>query len=217
LVVRNGTARPRPVTTGVGPVTLAAPRVNDRRLVDGVRQKCTSVILPPYVRRSPRVESVLPLLYLHGLSSGDFREALPALLGPEAAGLSSSAILRLTKALPLGDVAQRKTVALALDARGDQADAGPCVQLPVEQPQLRRTGRDLEEAQSGGQEDTVRIGHGQFHHGPATQFGHLRPSAVSSRHVTSYSNSVRVLAGAQNTRGPHRLRSCSTRHFSSVS
>jgi hypothetical protein len=55
------------------------------------------VILPPYVRRSPRVESVLPLLYLHGLSSGDFREALPALLGPEAAGLSSSAILRLTK------------------------------------------------------------------------------------------------------------------------
>jgi putative transposase len=98
LVVRNGTARPRPVITGVGPVTVAAPRVNDRRVVDGVRQKFTSVILPPYVRRSPRVESVLPLLYLHGLSSGDFREALPALLGPEAAGLSSSAILRLTKA-----------------------------------------------------------------------------------------------------------------------
>jgi transposase-like protein len=98
VVVRNGTARPRPVTTGVGPVTLAAPRVNDRRVVNGVRQKFTSVILPPYVRRSPRVESVLPLLYLHGLSSGDFREALPALLGPEAAGLSSSAILRLTKA-----------------------------------------------------------------------------------------------------------------------
>jgi hypothetical protein len=63
-----------------------------------VRQKFTSAILPPYVRRSPRVESVLPLLYLHGLSSGDFREALPALLGPEAVGLSSSAILRLTKA-----------------------------------------------------------------------------------------------------------------------
>ena len=98
VVVRNGTARPRPVTTGVGPVTLAAPRVNDRRVVNGVRQKFTSAILPPYVRRSPRVESVLPLLYLHGLSSGDFREALPALLGPTAAGLSSSAILRLTKA-----------------------------------------------------------------------------------------------------------------------
>src|SRR5436309_11743639 len=96
-VVRNGTARARPLLTGVGPLTLAAPRVNDRRVIAGVRQKFTSVILPPYVRRSPRVESVLPLLYLHGLSSGDFREALPALLGPEAAGLSSSAILRLTK------------------------------------------------------------------------------------------------------------------------
>jgi putative transposase len=98
LVVRNGTARPRPVTTGVGPLTITAPRVNDRRVVGGARQKFSSAILPPYVRRSPRVESVLPLLYLHGLSSGDFREALPALLGPEAAGLSSSAILRLTKA-----------------------------------------------------------------------------------------------------------------------
>ena len=96
VVVRNGSARPRPVMTGVGPLTLAAPRVNDRRVVDGERQKFTSAILPPYVRRSPRVESVLPLLYLHGLSSGDFREALPALLGPDAAGLSSSAILRLT-------------------------------------------------------------------------------------------------------------------------
>jgi transposase-like protein len=97
LVVRNGTARPRLVTTGVGALKLAAPRVNDRREVAGVRQKFTSAILPPYVRRSPRLESVLPLLYLHGLSSGDFREALPALLGPEAGGLSPSAIVRLTK------------------------------------------------------------------------------------------------------------------------
>ena len=96
-VVRNGRARPRPVLTGVGPVTLTAPRVNDRRVVAGRRQKFTSAILPPYVRRAPRVESVLPLLYLHGLSSGDFREALPALLGPKAAGLSPSAIVRLTK------------------------------------------------------------------------------------------------------------------------
>ena len=74
------------------------PRVNDRRVVDGQRQKFTSAILPPYVRRSPKVASVLPLLYLHGLSTGDFREALPALLGPKAAGLSPSAITRLTKA-----------------------------------------------------------------------------------------------------------------------
>src|SRR2546426_1587895 len=81
-VVRNGTARARPLLTGVGPLTLAAPRGNDRRVIAGVRQKFTSVILPPYVRRSPRVESVLPLLYLHGLSSGDFREALPASSAP---------------------------------------------------------------------------------------------------------------------------------------
>lgn len=96
LVVRNGWARPRPVVTGVGPVPVTAPRVNDRRVVEGQRQKFTSRILPPYVRRSPRVESVLPLLYLHGLSTGDFREALPALLGADAAGLSPSAIQRLT-------------------------------------------------------------------------------------------------------------------------
>ncbi len=122
LVVRNGTARPRPVTTGVGPLTIAAPRVNDRRVVEGVRQKFTSAILPPYVRRSPRVESVLPLLDLHGLSSGDFREALPALLGPEAAGLSSSAILRLTKvwtaeyeAFRRRDLADRDYVYLCAD------------------------------------------------------------------------------------------------------
>jgi putative transposase len=95
-VVRNGSARPRPVLTGVGALRVTAPRVNDRRVVAGQRQKFTSRILPPYVRRSPRVESVLPLLYLHGLSTGDFREALPALLGADAAGLSPSAIQRLT-------------------------------------------------------------------------------------------------------------------------
>ena len=87
LVVRNGSARPRPVLTGVGALRVTAPRVNDRRVVDGQRQKFSSQSVPPYVRRSPRVESVLPLLYLHGLSTGDFREALPALLGADAAGL----------------------------------------------------------------------------------------------------------------------------------
>ena len=97
VVVRNGTARPRTVTTGVGPIPVAAPRVNDRRIVEGQRQRFTSAILPPYLRRSPRLAGVLPLLYLHGLSAGDFREALPALLGPEAAGLAPSTITRLTK------------------------------------------------------------------------------------------------------------------------
>src|SRR5260370_17380672 len=75
-VVRNGTARPRPVTTGVGPLTIAAPRVNDRRVVAGVRQKFTSAILPPYVRRSPRIQSLLPLLYLPAFSPLHFLHAL---------------------------------------------------------------------------------------------------------------------------------------------
>lgn len=96
LVVRNGQARPRRLTVGSGTVTIRAPRVNDRRSVGGVRQTFTSQILPPYLRRSPQVSAVLPLLYLHGLSTGDFREALPVLLGEEAAGLSPAAITRLT-------------------------------------------------------------------------------------------------------------------------
>jgi len=97
-VVRNGPAREREVTLGSGTVAVRAPRVNDRRVLDGERQRFSSRILPPYVRRSPRVAEVLPLLYLHGLSSGDFRAALGALLGDEAAGLSPTAIIRLTKA-----------------------------------------------------------------------------------------------------------------------
>ena len=96
LVVRNGQARPRRVTVGAGTITVRAPRVNDRRCVEGVRQRFTSHILPPYLRRSPHVSAVLPLLYLHGLSTGDFREALPVLLGEDAAGLSPAAITRLT-------------------------------------------------------------------------------------------------------------------------
>lgn len=91
LVVKNGYARRREIQLGVGPVEVKAPRVNDRR--EG--EKFTSRILPPYLRRSPRLEEVLPWLYLKGLSSGDFGEALAALLGPEAAGLSASTIVRL--------------------------------------------------------------------------------------------------------------------------
>lgn len=92
LVVRNGKARPRTVTLGVGPVEIEAPRVHDRR----AGHKFTSHILPPWARRSPRLEEALPVLYLRGLSTGDFAEALRVLLGPEAAGLSASTISRLT-------------------------------------------------------------------------------------------------------------------------
>lgn len=93
MVVRNGKAQERTVQLGVGPVKMRAPRVNDRR----AGQRFTSRILPPYMRRSPRLEEALPALYLRGLSTGDFVEALPALLGPEAAGLSASSISRLVK------------------------------------------------------------------------------------------------------------------------
>ena len=97
LVVRNGTARGRKVTCGAGTLTVAAPRVNDRRRDgQGRRQRFTSRILPPYMRRSPKVAEVLPVLYLRGLSTGDFREALPILLGEDAAGLSPTNIARLT-------------------------------------------------------------------------------------------------------------------------
>src|SRR5229473_7042796 len=96
LVVRNGHARERKVTTGAGTFPVRAPRVNDRRLdADGERQRFSSRILPAYMRRSPKVTEVLPILYLRGLSTGDFREALPALLGEDASGLSPTAITRL--------------------------------------------------------------------------------------------------------------------------
>ena len=97
-VVRNGRGKPRQVTLGSGTVTLEAPRVNDKREVDGQRQKFTSAILPPYLRRSQNVSELLPVLYLRGLSTGDFREALPTLLGDNASGLSPSAITRLVAA-----------------------------------------------------------------------------------------------------------------------
>jgi transposase-like protein len=97
LVVRNGKGRTRKVTFGAGTIPVSAPRVNDRRIdCDGERRRFTSRILPPYMRRSPRVAEVLPVLYLRGLSTGDFREALAALLGNDAAGLSATNIARLT-------------------------------------------------------------------------------------------------------------------------
>ena len=93
LVVKNGKARSRKVTMGSGTINVQAPRVNDKR----AGKKFESKILPPYLRRSPNVESILPLLYLKGLSGNAFKEALEKLLGDEAAGLSSSSISILKK------------------------------------------------------------------------------------------------------------------------
>ena len=97
LVVRSDRAQARKVTCGAGTWEVSAPRVNDK-CVDaaGQRQRFTSRILPPYMRRSPKVAEVLPILYLRGLSTGDFREALPALLGDDAAGLSATNTARRT-------------------------------------------------------------------------------------------------------------------------
>jgi len=97
LVVHNGKGQARKLTLGAGTVELKTPRVNDRRCDEqGQRQRFTSRILPPYMRRSPKVAEVLPILYLRGLSTGDFRPALEGLLGEDAAGLSPTNITRLT-------------------------------------------------------------------------------------------------------------------------
>ena len=99
LVVGNGRARERRVTVGSGTVPVRAPRVNDKRVDEegGERQRFGSKILPAYARRSPKVTEVLPILYLRGLSTGDFRPALEGLLGEDASGLSASTISRLCK------------------------------------------------------------------------------------------------------------------------
>jgi len=95
LVVRNGRAQARRVTVGAGTLTVEAPRVNDERIIRGERQKFTSQILPPYLRKSKAITELLPALYLRGLSTGDFRDGLAALLGDQAAGFSPSVITRL--------------------------------------------------------------------------------------------------------------------------
>ena len=97
LVVRNGYRCEREVLTGAGAVPVVAPRVNDKRVdpVTGQRQRFSSAILPVWARKSPKVADVLPLLYLHGLSSLDFTPALEQFLGT-GAGLSAATITRLT-------------------------------------------------------------------------------------------------------------------------
>jgi transposase-like protein len=93
-VVRNGRLPERTITTGVGPVTVQQPRVHDRRPFEQ-REKFTSAILPPYLRKTKSIEELIPWLYLKGVSTGDFSEALAALLGPDAKGLSATTVTRL--------------------------------------------------------------------------------------------------------------------------
>ena len=86
LVVRNGSSPERAIQTGLGDVEVKQPRVHDRR-PPGERERFTSAILPPYLKRTRSLDELIPWLYLKGVSTGDFSEALTALLGPEAPGL----------------------------------------------------------------------------------------------------------------------------------
>lgn len=98
LVVRNGHAPPRSILTGLGPIEVTRPRVNDKRMdADGARMRFTSAILPPYMRRSKAIDELVPWLYLKGISTGDFPDALQALLGPDVDGLSATNICRLKR------------------------------------------------------------------------------------------------------------------------
>lgn len=96
LVVRNGHCPERTVQTGLGDIPVERPRVNDRRIdEDGQRLRFTSKILPPYLRRTKAIEDLIPWLYLKGISTGGFGEALSAILGEEAPGLSPTTVVRL--------------------------------------------------------------------------------------------------------------------------
>ena len=92
LVVRNGHMPERDIASGIGPIRVRQPRVEDRR-PEG--ERFTSALLPPYLRRTKNVDELLPWLYLKGISTSDFPEAMSALLGPDAKGLSPNTIQRL--------------------------------------------------------------------------------------------------------------------------
>jgi putative transposase len=96
LVVRNGHLPARVIQTGIGLVEVEQPRVNDKRIdEDGQPRRFSSKILPPYLRRTKSIDELIPWLYLRGISTGDFSEALQVLLGPQAKGLSGTNVVRL--------------------------------------------------------------------------------------------------------------------------
>lgn len=117
-VVRNGRLPRRTIQTGIGDIEVSVPRIRDRT----GQLRFTSSLLPPYLRRTKTVEQLLPWLYLKGLSTGDFQEALSTLLGPEAPGLSASTISRLKESWKdeqqrwsRRDLSQRRYVYLWVD------------------------------------------------------------------------------------------------------
>ena len=97
-VVRHGHLPERAIMTGIGPVAVRQPRVRDREATEGERIRYSPSILPRYARRSKSLEVLIPILYLKGISTGDFEEALAALVGKDAPGLSASTVARLKEA-----------------------------------------------------------------------------------------------------------------------
>jgi len=97
-MVRNGHAPERQIQTGIGPIEVCRPKVRDRGAGDAAPIRFTSAVLPAYLRRTRNIEEFLPWLYLKGVSTGQFDEALTALLGPKAPGLSATTVRRLTEA-----------------------------------------------------------------------------------------------------------------------
>ena len=122
-LVRHGHLPEREVMTGVGSVPVKVPRLRDRA-AGAEKIRFTSAILPPYLRKAKSVEELLPWLYLKGISSGDFQEALAALLGPNAAGLSATTISRLKAAS--GGLSM-STGSGAISGPGTLSTSGPMV------------------------------------------------------------------------------------------
>lgn len=95
LVVRNGYQPERTILTGAGPISVTRPRVDDRILAETGEERFTSRILPKFMRRAASIDSLVPALYLKGISTDDFPTALEAILGPNAKGLSATTVVRL--------------------------------------------------------------------------------------------------------------------------
>ena len=94
-VVRNGHLPLREIVTGAGPLEVAQPRVRDKSTDAANRVRFSSSILPPYLRKSKSIEELIPWLYLKGISTGDFSEALQSLIGSDACGFSANVVVRL--------------------------------------------------------------------------------------------------------------------------